>query len=170
MKDVNMQHAEFQNLLEASWRRPLTPAERERLSHFLAAHAQLRPSWDREAALSRLLQRLPNAPISSNFTARVLQAAQRAPARNAWLRRLQFFPWLPAGWMPRAGLAAAMVCCAAFTSHEYQVAHRAHVAREIANVSRLAALPSIDWLKDFDTISRLNKVKVADDELLSALQ
>ena len=47
---------------------------------------------------------------------------------------------------------------------------RAHEARAIASVSRLAGLPSIDWLKNFDTINRMNKVKVADDDLLTVLQ
>jgi hypothetical protein len=47
---------------------------------------------------------------------------------------------------------------------------RAQEAREVASVSRLAGLPSIDWLENFDTINRLNKVKVADDDLLTVLQ
>ena len=48
--------------------------------------------------------------------------------------------------------------------------HRARVARELADVGRLAALPPMEWWKDFDTINRMNKVKVADDDLLAALQ
>ena len=48
--------------------------------------------------------------------------------------------------------------------------HRARMARELAGVSRLAALPPMEWLKDFDTINGINQVKVADDDLLAALE
>jgi anti-sigma factor RsiW len=170
MNSKTMQHADYQNLIEAGWRRPLTPPERARLRDFLAAHPQLQESWGQEAALNRLLRRLPSAALSTNFTARVLQAAQRLPAKPPWPLRWPLFAWIPAGWIPRAALAAAMVCCALLSFHQYQASCRAQVARDLASVSRLAALPPIDWLKDFDTINRLDKVKVADDDLLAALQ
>ena len=120
--------------------------------------------------MTGLLRRLPGADVSTNFTARVVQAAGRLPAKPAWRRRLEMFPWLPAGWVPRAALAAAMVCSGMLSFHEYEALHRAHEARAVASVSRLAALPSMDWLENFDTINRLNKVKVADDDLLTVLQ
>jgi hypothetical protein len=161
-----MQDAEYQNLKEAGWRRPLTSAERARLRELLAAHPEWQDSWEQEAALNGLLRRLPSAAVSTNFTARVVQAAQRLPAKPSWRRRWAMFPWLPAGWVPRAALAAAMVCCGLLTFHEYEALHRARVAREIAN----AGLPSIDWLQNFDTIDRMNKVEVADDGLLTVLQ
>jgi hypothetical protein len=63
-----------------------------------------------------------------------------------------------------------MVCCGVVSFHEYGALRRAQVAREVANVSRLAGLPSIDWLQNYDTIDRLDKVKVADDDLLTVLQ
>jgi len=165
-----MQDAQYQILMEASWRRPLTAAERAQLREWLAAHPQWQASWDQEAALNGLLRRLPGAAVSTNFTARVMQAARRLPAKPAWRRRLEMFPWLPAAWVPRAALAAAMVCCGMFSFHEYQSLRRTQVAREVASISRLAGLPSMDWLENFDTINRLNKVKVADDDLLAVLQ
>jgi hypothetical protein len=67
-------------------------------------------------------------------------------------------------------MGAAMVCVGFLSFHGYQAAQRAHAARELASVSRLASLPPMGWLKDFDTIERLNKVQVADDDLLAALQ
>jgi hypothetical protein len=170
MKEASMQNAEFQNLKDAGWRRPLTPAERARLREFLAAHPEWQESWDQEAALNGLLRRRPGVAVSSNFTARVLQAAQRLPAKPAWRLRLEKFPWLPGGWVPRTALATAMICCGLLSFHEYEAFSRARVARELANDSRLVGLPSIDWLQNYDTIDRLDKVKVADDELLTVLQ
>jgi hypothetical protein len=63
-----------------------------------------------------------------------------------------------------------MLGCGFLSFQQYQTNHRTKMAQGLISVSRLAALPSMDWLKDFDTINKLNKVQVADDELLSALQ
>jgi hypothetical protein len=165
-----MKNAEYQKLKEASWRRPLTAAEQARLREWLAVHPDAQEAWDKEAALNGLLRRLPVAAVSNNFTARAVQAARRLPAKPAWRSWLETFPWLPAGWVSRAALAAAMVCSGMLSFHEYEAMRRAQEAQAVANVSRLAALPSIDWLENFDTINRLNKVKVADDDLLTVLQ
>jgi hypothetical protein len=136
----------------------------------LEAHPEWQESWNEDAALNGLLRRLPSAEVSTNFTARVVQAACRVPAKSTWRRRLELFPWLPAGWVPRAALGVAMICCGMLSFHEYQAMRRAQEAQAVASVSRLAGLPSIDWLENFDTINRLNKVKVADDDLLTVLQ
>ena len=130
-----MKNTEYQKLKEASWRRPLTAAERAWLREWLAAHPEAQESWEAEAALNGLLRRLPGANVSSNFTARVMQAAQRAPARQRWGFRLGMFPWLPVGWMPRAALAAAMVCSGMLSWHEYVALHRTQEARAVASVS-----------------------------------
>jgi hypothetical protein len=165
-----MNEAEYQKLKETGWRRPLTAVERSRLRELLAANPGWQASWDEEAALSGLMRRMPAAAISSNFTARVVQAALRVPPKPAWRRRLEMFPWLPEGWVPRVALGAAMVCSGLLSFHQYETMRRAHLSREVASVSRLAGLPSVDWLENFDTINRLNKVRVADDDLLTVLQ
>jgi anti-sigma factor RsiW len=165
-----MKNTEYQIIKEASWRRPLTAVERARLREWLAAHPQTQESWEAEAALNGLLRRLPSATVSSNFTARVLLAAQRPPPKPDWLRWLEMFRWLPAGWMPRAALALAMVCSGLLSLHEYEALHRTQEAHAVVSVSRLAALPPIDWLENFDTINKMNKVDVADDDLLTVLQ
>jgi hypothetical protein len=170
MNKANMEKTEYQNLKEAGWRRPLTAAERARLREFLAAHPEWQETWEQEAALTGLLRRRPGAAVSTNFTARVVQAAQRLPVKPAWRRRLEMFPWLPAGWAPRATLATAMVCCGLFSFHEYGTLRRVQMAREVAGIIREPGLPSIDWLENFDTIDRMNKVEVADDGLLMVLQ
>lgn len=167
MNDHRMRDLNFQNLKELSWRRPLTPEETSRLRQWLAARPEFQTQWEEEAALSQFLRRLPAAPVSSNFTARVLQAALQAPPRRGW----RFWEALVrAAWLPRCALGASMICVALLSFHGYQAAQRERAARDLARVSRLAALPPMAWLKDFDTIERLNKVQVADDDLLAALQ
>ncbi len=165
-----MQQTEFQRLVEASWKRPITPGERGQLRDFLAAHPEFQEAWEDEAALSGMLRRMPTPAISSHFTARVLQAATRAEPQSGWRRRLGAISWLSNAWVPRAALGAAMICSGMLSFNQYQAMHRAQISHEVASAARLAELPRIDWLENFDTINRLNKVKVADDDLLTALQ
>ncbi|HUD49290.1 MAG TPA: hypothetical protein VMR33_20850 [Candidatus Baltobacteraceae bacterium] len=165
-----MNNPDYQKLRETGWRRPLTPAERELLRGIVAAQPTLRTQLEEDAALNRLLGRMPAARVSSNFTARVVQAARSTAPAPAWSERLAPFRWLSRNWMPRVALGLAMVCCGAFTFREYQAVHRAQMARELASVSDLAALPPMEWMRDFDTINRLNKVAVADNDLLAALR
>ena len=173
MKSVNddMPNFDSQEMDELAWRGVLTPAQQARLRQFLAAHPQARSQWESEAALTRALNRLPSAPVPSNFTALVLQAVQRAPARRAWWRQMDPGSWFPAGWRPRAALAATMVCLSLLTVREYQTLQRQRMARDLASVGSLASLQPVDCLRDFQTIENLNRVKVApDDDLLEVLK
>jgi hypothetical protein len=167
--DTNMQNPEFQPLIEAAWRRPLTPDEQASLRGLLADHPEACAPWEQELALTRELHRMRPAPVASNFTALVMQSVQTPRARPGW-RGLDFASWLPSGWRPRAAVGAAMVCLSLFTTRAYQDYQRRQMARDLASVSRLAALPPVDWLQNFDTINRLNRVKVADEELLLVLK
>ncbi len=62
----------FNKLREASWRRPLTASEEAELRAWLAAHPEARAEWESDTALNDLLSRVPNAPVPTNFTTRVL--------------------------------------------------------------------------------------------------
>ena len=166
--DMDNQH--YEEIKEAGWRRALKSDEEAALQKFLAAHPEARTAWGEEAALNRLLERLPAAPVSSNFTARVMLAVQATPARSAWRDWFALEQWLPEGLAGRVAMCSMMVCLGLISFRESQVIHRVRMARQLADVSRLAALPPMEWLKDFDTINKISKVKVADDELLAALE
>src|SRR5579859_4446806 len=91
---------------ELTWRRKLTPSEEARLSQWLAAHPEAQADQESDVALNEALDSLPDAPISSNFTTRVLQAAASEPARNhlavpVWAALLH-----PLRWLPRMALVA----------------------------------------------------------------
>jgi hypothetical protein len=167
---MNMQDEHYREIKEAGWRRKLNRDEEAALQKFLAAHPAAREAWGEEAALNRLLERLPIPPVSSNFTARLLQAVQSAPVRHSWRDWFAPAQWLPESLAGQVAMCSMMVCLGLFSFREYQVIHRARIARQLAGVSRLAALPSMEWLKDFDTINGISQVKVADDELLAALE
>jgi len=167
---MNMRDKRYEELKEAAWRRALTRDEEAALRNYLAAHPEARPCWEEEAALNRLLQRWPAPAVSSNFTARLLSAVQNAPVRRPW------WEWFaPAQWLPEGRAWRTALCCLAagvglFCFHQSQVVHRERLARQLAGVSRVAALPRMEWLKDFDTIKGISRVKVADDDLLAALE
>jgi hypothetical protein len=167
---MKMRDEQYQKIKEAGWRRPLSPDEEAVLQKFLESHLDTREAWGEEAALNRLLERLPVPPVSSNFTARVLQAVQDAPARPTWRDWFDPAQWLPEGRAWRVAMCSMIVCAGLLSFHEYQAIHRVRMARELAGVSRVAALPPMEWLKDFDTINQISQVKVADDDLLAALQ
>src|SRR5258705_11906991 len=112
-----MTDSEYRSLREAAWRRALTPDEKAQLQSYLLLHTEAQQHWEQESALNQVLLNLPDVPVSSNFTARVLQAveldelqSQREPSQ-AWLARLR--SWLPpfavagaiAGWGGGGGRA-----------------------------------------------------------------
>jgi hypothetical protein len=165
-----MQDEHYQQIREAGWRRPLNSEEEADLQKFLAAHPETRQAWTEEAALNGLLQRWPVPGVSSNFTARLLQAVQKAPARHSWHDRFELSQWLPEGRVGRVAMCSMIVCLGLFSFRESQEIHRARTAHQLAGVSRVATLPPVEWLKDFDTINGISKVKVADDDLLAALR
>ena len=169
MKDVDdvMNNANFQNLQEAAWRRSPTAAEQSQAARHLAARPQALREWDDDIALTRCLNRLPQPAVSSNFTALVMQAARRAPAPRRWYESVL---WFPSGWLARAAIGVAMVCLSLFSMREYQTLQTQSAANELAGVNRLAELAPVEWLRDFQTINKMNRVKVADDDLLAVLQ
>ena len=156
-------------LIEARWQRQLTPAEEAELRAWLAAHPEARADWEADAALSRALDRLPDAPVSSNFTARVLQAVerenaatQRAPqSRKSWSWR-----W----FLPRAALGAVFLVMSVMAVREARFERTQRYARSLKTVSAVAALPGPDILKDFDAIEQLSTTRPPDLELLALLQ
>ena len=158
-------------LLRLSLKADLTPEEESRLEAWLAAQPGARAAWDEDRALGRALQSLPDVPLSSNFTARVLQAVEAEEAREERGRRAPEHSWLRVFW-PRLGWATAAVLLTVVVVHENRVAKRTQLVRDVAFVSEDAAkLPGPDVLEDFDAINQLRQASAGgDDELLIALQ
>src|SRR5262245_543785 len=100
-------------LQEAGWRRKLTPAEEAELQAWLAKHPEAQADWKAEVGLNEGLRGLPDAPMPSNFTARVLQAVEReeAAAGRPALTWKSTWNWL----LPKAAFVAAVFGVALFT-------------------------------------------------------
>lgn len=117
--------------------------------------------------LRELLSRLPDAPVASNFTARVLQAVELEKSRRAGKWNF-IFNWH--AFLPRAAIATVAILFAGLTlQHHELTAHRAAFARNVALVAE-TPMPSVDALKNFDAIRRMSQPAHADEELLALLQ
>jgi len=167
-----MNDSEFQDLLEESWRRPLTEEEQMQLNAWLATRPEARAAWEEDAALNRSLQNLPDAPLSSNFTALVMQAVQRQALptpRTHSAVRLRLW-WRRLSW----GVACATVAISAvwvgLQQHHHNNELRAReVATGLAVLANVTTLSDPAVLSDFDAIQRLSLTSDDDEELYAVL-
>jgi negative regulator of sigma E activity len=118
--------------------------------------------------LRELLSRLPDAPVPSNFTARVMQAVELDELQAA---RHWNWHWNWHALLPRAAVAAVALVMAGLVVQHHEVnAHRELLARSVALVANSQPLPSVEALNNFDAIQRMGQPAHADEELLALLQ
>jgi anti-sigma factor RsiW len=165
-----MNNERTESLREAAWRRPLTEAERAELAAWLAAQPETRTDWQAEDSLNKALRRLPDVPMPSNFTARVLQAVEREEAAAGRARKSAWRSFDVRRWLPRFAVGAVAVVAVLVSVHSYTIASRAKIVQSVAVLSEITPSPSPDLLADFDSIRKLNAPQGADTELLDLLQ
>jgi len=162
-----MNDSEYRELVEASWRRPLTDDEQACLRGWLAAHPDAQSDWEAETALNQALTRLPEAPVSSNFTALVLQAVDREEMERdrapSWLDRIQNLFRRPA---PRVAWALMLVGAVWFGVQQHQKASRHELAQGLAAFANVAALSDSGAMQDMDTIQQISHLPDREDEEL----
>ena len=165
-----MNEAEYQALRETAWRRPLTADEQARLDAWLFTHPQAQADWELEAGLNCRIAQLPDAPVPSNFTARVLQALDRQPApvtlRPTPLARLWQWFRLPA---PRIAWALLLAAAAGFAYHHHRANARNEMAKALTVLAQVTALSDPAVLQDFEAIQRLGQAAPNDDDALFAV-
>ena len=160
----------YNRLRELSWRRKLTDAEEAQLRALLAARPEAQADWDAEATLNAALCRLPDAPVPSNFTARVLQAVEREAAGELRQDEGNWQFWRRLRWLPKVAFAAVILGTGLVSYRQLQAARFAEYAHSVAAVSDVSSLPSPDILKDFDAIQASNPTALPDEQLLAALK
>ncbi len=163
-----MNEHEQNELWEKSLRGRLTPKEQAQLESWLAARPDLRAQWEEEVALCQMIRQLPDAPVSSNFTALVMQAvaqeeraAQRAEAPVAdgfmvWLRK--HFAQLTAS----TAVVALAAVLAVQQQHQPPQAVTAPdakqaMAEQIKELAKVGPVPSVDLLMDYEPIRRMSQ-------------
>jgi anti-sigma factor RsiW len=160
----------YNRLRELSWRRKLTDAEEAQLRALLESRPEAQADWDAEATLNAALGRLPDAPVPSNFTARVLQTVEREAAAELRQGERKWQFWRRLRWLPKVAFAAVVLGTGLVSYHQIQAARFAEYAHSVAAVSGVASLPSPEVLKDFDAIRASNPTPVPDEQLLAALK
>ena len=158
----------YNRLRELSWQRKLTGNEEAELQAWLSGHPEARTDWETEARLNTALGRLPDAPVASNFTARVLQAIEREAAAQA--RPAGGWTWLRLRWMPRTAFAATVVGAGLLSYLLIQDAERKRLAESVAVFSDVSSLPSPEILQDFDAIRASDPAAGWDEQLLTVLK
>jgi hypothetical protein len=112
-----------------------------------------------------LLSRLPNTPVASNFTARVMQAIELEDERRS---RQWVLGWHWHALLPRLAVATVLVGFAAFTFRQHELyVQQVALAKSIALEAGSQPLPSVDALKNFDAIQRMSQAAPPDNDLLA---
>ncbi len=162
-----MNESDFNDLKSRG--RKLTAAEETDLRAWLAEHPDRQADWESENRLSEVLRRLPDVPVPSNFTARVLQAVEREemavgkPQRSSanWFFRLL---------VPRLAVAAVIFGVALLTYQEHEAAKREQLVQGVQVVAGVSSLPSPEILQDFDTIRQMSSTPGPDPELIALMK
>ena len=130
------------------------------------------PDVELEARLTQSLAKIPNVPVASNFTARLMSAIELEETRRtrSWTR-----PWiLNWNWrvfLPRAVATAAIVVFAGLGWQRYEVnSQQVLLAKNVAQVAVANPVPSVDILKNFDAIQRMSQPVTPDKDLLALMQ
>ncbi len=159
-----MKHDQPADPRESLWRRPLTAAERAALPVTPEAEREL----ELEARLTGALARLPDTPVPSNFTARVLAAVDREEAQPA-RPRIWALHWR--GLLPRLAAVATVLVVGGLSLHQYALhSDHARLAQTVAAVTLAQPAPSLDALENLDVIQYMAQPVHADGELLADLQ
>jgi len=116
--------------------------------------------------LDAYLRKLPNVPVSSNFTARVMQQIEREAAVPQ-SRALRWNLWFHR-FLPHTAVAAVLLVAGGFAMHTWKVHERTEIVSSLKEVAKVS--PGPDVLVDLDAIRRMSQQSSADDELLALMQ
>jgi len=160
-----MNQSEFDNLLQTAIERDMTDGELARLQRWLAANPADQAEWE---ALDHLLATLPDTPVATNFTARLLDEVRRAETAHpalgqAWWQRL-LAPQFRLVQIAAAATLAMVIGGVGYQSHLNQ--SRAEMAAAVASIAEFPP----GFLADFEAIGAVAQADAIDEELWAALK
>ena len=160
-----MNHSEFDNLLQTATERDLTDGELARLERWLAANPADQAEWE---ALDHLLATLPDTPVATNFTARVLDEVRRAETAHPAVGQAGWQRLLAPQFRP-VQIAAAATLAMVIGGVGYQSQLNQSRAEMAAAVASIAEFPP-GFLADFEAIGAVAQADAIDEELWAALK
>jgi len=159
----------YEKLREISWRRKLTSAEERELREWLVAHPEVQDTFELETGLTEALGKMPDVPVASNFTARVLQAVEREATAQARERETRWKLWrrVPR-WLPKIASATLVVTVAGsvYLYNQNVEAWQKDLVQRVAKVP----LPSPEILTNFEAIRIVSATPAPDEQLLALFQ
>jgi anti-sigma factor RsiW len=159
----------YEKFREINWRRKLSSAEERELREWLAAHPEVQESLDLDAGLTEALRKMPDVPVASNFTARVLQAIEREAKAEARGQEARWKLWrgVPR-WLPKvaSGTVVVMAGLLAYLHNNSVEAKQRALVQRMAGVP----LPSPEILTNFDAIRIVSATPAPDEQLLALFQ
>ena len=162
---------QYSQLMQAAMERELTAEELARIDDLLGQNKAELADFE---AVDHLLAKLPDVIVPSNFTARVLDEAQRQdqPAQalgQAWWQRL-FSPQYRSIQLASAAAVALLVGVFGYQNHlDQDRAEMAEMAESLQAVATIAEMaPGL--LTDFDAIDAIDQSDPIDEELWAALK
>lgn len=170
-----MKNDDFNELMEQARLRSLSPEEEGRLQEFLEADPGVWPDRNADIALNGLLGTMPDAPLASNFSSRVMQAIELEEKRVQRVNRPLSPHWWTHSWWARLGIVSCLATLAVVGWQQNQKRARVELAESVATISEVAAIPSVEILIDFEVIQSLGAAPPeaemeADLNLLAALE
>jgi hypothetical protein len=148
----------YEKLREIGWRRPLTEAEQAELRKWLSPHPDHQSDAEVEAALTHALAKLPDAPMPSNFTSRVLQVIERETQAAERATRPRVAWWR--GFLPRIAVTTLIIGITGFSYWR----HQAMKGEELTAAAKNLATVDPAALEDFEIIRQMGQ---ADEGLLA---
>lgn len=159
----------YEKLREISWRRKLTSPEERELREWLAAHPEIQEAVDLEMGLSEALGKMPDVPVASNFTARVLREVEREAKAQTRERETRWKLWrrLPR-WLPKVASVtlAVTVAGSVYLYHQGVEASQKELVQRVAKVP----LPNPEILTNFEAIRIVSATPAPDEQLLALFQ
>jgi anti-sigma factor RsiW len=157
---------------EAGLRRELGQDEIVELRAYLEAHPEQRREITTDLSLNRILRRLPDQPVSSNFTDQVLQAVAKVQSHESTKTSAPRWSWRRlTHHLPRWAMAGLLIGVGLLSYRQYQLQSRFELARSVMTVSNFSSLAPVEVWENYDAIVRLSHVPVeVDDDLLKALE
>jgi anti-sigma factor RsiW len=154
---------------ERCWRRKLGTAERQELRAWLKSHPEAQPDLEVEMSLNKALGTLKDAPVASNFTARLLAAVERDVSQRERVssrRRAGWWENFPK-WLPGFGVGAAVILAGLFSYQQFQTGERQKMLDSVTAISEVATLPSPEILQNYEAIRAITLGP--DEDLLVAM-